>query len=203
MFISPHSQWSVLFTVSPLDGAEILSMLQGQLCRMCTFEYLYVCDYQHWYFEKEWMDILTTVCCLYVCVDYLSVSSPQNLCHSHNVSPCTGTEGFSLSGLLLLEVRVGQDLMLWGRLLRAVLLQGPAVKWHFRCWGAELVGLSCTLWPELALSFLFAFSSHSIFLSPTCPSVSSPVSLSLLSLLISPLALRSICAPHSPYAPCL
>ena len=36
VFISPQPQWSSLFTKPPVDGAEILSVLQGQLCRMCT-----------------------------------------------------------------------------------------------------------------------------------------------------------------------
>lgn len=72
---------------------------------------------------------------------------------------------------------------------------------------AELGGLFCTMGQNWLLkqgvfvSFLFAFASYSIFLAHACPSVSSPLSLSFLSLLISPLALRSICAPHSPYAP--
>lgn len=102
--------------------------------------------------------------------------------------------------------------------LGRVPLGPPLVIWRFRClvyalgffiyflgWGGKL----CTVGPQLGplrhservSSFLSSFASLFISPSHTCPSAAS---MSLLTLPISLLALRSICAPpRSPSAPCL
>ena len=55
----------------------------------------------------------------------------------------------SLSCLLLLEVRVGQDLMLRGRLLKAASLPAPAVNWRFTRWVRGLSsGVGSAQWDQ-------------------------------------------------------
>lgn len=142
VFISPQPQWSSLFTMPPVDGAEILSMLRGLLCRMCTFmcERACVCVCAH--MPASCVGLWSVICLKALkrgrwnlsCLNCFVVSRFSLLWGQSVLSLAAVQKFSSLSCLLLLEVRVGQDLMLGGRLLKVASLQAPAVNWHFRRW---------------------------------------------------------------------
>lgn len=91
----------------------------------------------------------------------------------------------SVNCLLLLEVRVGQDLKLRGRLLKAAALKAPAVNWHFRCWVRGLSqGVSSAQWDQC---WLLTQGKHvSLFCLPLPHILSSSLTLAPVSPLPSP-----------------